>query len=238
MYQFFIEQRVSPQQLFPIPSEDYHHIYKVLRLKKDQAVYVVDSSAQRYLALLRDKNYLIKEKITTNHELRIDLNLILALSTKENFEFSLQKAVELGVKNIIVINSRYSMVKLKDVNKKMERWKKIIKAAAMQSKRNLIPQIEYLELNQLWSKEFDLKYLAYENQRDQYLITQNIKDAKSVAIVIGSEGGFDAQEVSAFINHNYQIVGLTNTILRAETAVIYALVSLVNKIMEVTYDTE
>ena len=145
-------------------------------------------------------------------------------------ELIIQKAVELGVYSITPIEMKRCIVKLDDKKKKSKqtRWQAISESAAKQSKRNTIPEINETvsykaALNT--AKELDLLLVPYENE-DGILSTKEalaeLKEAKSVGIIIGPEGGFDDAEIEAAKDAGGRIISLGKRILRTETAAITA----------------
>jgi 16S rRNA (uracil1498-N3)-methyltransferase len=217
-------------------SEDYHHILHVMRLKNNDKIIGIIEGEGKYLASLNidgdQVDATIIEKIESNSELSTNITLIYALVKQEKFELVLQKAVELGVSTIIPFASIRSIVKLdsKDQEKKLVRWNKIAKEASEQSRRITIPEITMVKnLNEICNLNFDIKLLAYENEVFQgskklyEIISREDLTSKSIAIVVGAEGGFDEKEVVKLNQAGYTNVSLGKRILRSETAAIYAL---------------
>ena len=159
----------------------------------------------------------IDEYLDQNNELDVDITCIMSLIKMDRFELCVQKLVELGVKHIVPYQAQRSVVKIKD-NKKLERIRKIIKEAAEQSHRNIIPDlhdvIDLDGLNQYLSKH---NYIAYENHKGDY----DIEADSSVTFIIGPEGGFTDQEYKKIVDLGFESISLGKRILRAETAAIY-----------------
>ena len=116
------------------------------------------------------------------------------------------------------------------MDSKLNRWNKIIKEAAEQSKRNIIPDITYVDsLGDLikFSENYDYKVVAYEkesvnedNINLKKLLTSDLNN-KDVIAVFGSEGGLSEQEIDSLIDGKFDVIGLGKRILRAETAPLY-----------------
>jgi 16S rRNA (uracil1498-N3)-methyltransferase len=143
-------------------------------------------------------------------------------------EIILQKLTEVGVDEIVLVQTKRSVVKVDDKkeDKKFERWERIIYEAAKQSKRGKIPKLRgILTFNETVSdmKNNDLNICPYENEK-----TISIKSAikneniDSVGIFIGPEGGFDEEEIKALQNEDVKVVSLGPRILRTETASVVA----------------
>ena len=150
----------------------------------------------------------------------------------DKIEYLIQKITELGVSNIVLFNSERNIAKIKKdkVESKLNRWNKIIKEAAEQSKRNIIPDITYVDsLRDLikFSENYDYKVVAYEkesvnedNINLKKLLASDLNN-KDVIAVFGSEGGLSEQEIDSLIAGNFDVIGLGKRILRAETAPLY-----------------
>ena len=135
----------------------------------------------------------------------------------------IQKCVELGAVKIVPVAMKRSVAVIKDSDKKQKRMQRIAYEAAKQCGRAIVPEIGHV----LSFKEAvadargsDLKLVAYEAETESSLkstLTQN-KDAKSIALFIGPEGGFDISEVNLAKENGFDIITLGPRILRTETA--------------------
>ncbi|MDO4283183.1 MAG: 16S rRNA (uracil(1498)-N(3))-methyltransferase [Clostridia bacterium] len=158
----------------------------------------------------------------------IDVTLYIGMLKNDKMDFVVQKAVELGVKNVIPFFSKNVVVKLDNQSriKRMEKLQVVANEACKQCGRtDLVKVCEFEEFNKMLEsiKHFDSTIIAYENDKTSLKETiQNMKDSKivkNIAIIIGAEGGFDKTEVEKMLeNDNIYIVSLGTRILRAETA--------------------
>ena len=176
----------------------------------------------------------IIKKLDEDSELKNHVTLYYCLSKGDKNDLVIQKATELGVKRIVLVSSKRCVVKYdnKNVDKKLERFKKIAKEASEQSHRLLIPDIEGpLDLKKL-DKVIQEKNLlvAYEGNKDDKAFYIN-KDIDSIGILIGPEGGLDLEEIKYLNNIGFINISLGKRILRTETAAIYAL-SVISNILE------
>ncbi len=163
-----------------------------------------------------------------NVELPCRIYLFQGLPKSDKMEFIIQKAVELGVYEIIPVAMKRSVVKLdkKKEAAKVTRFNAIAEAAAKQSKRRIIPEVRpvmtFKEAVE-YCKDMDVKLLPYEladmeamdRTRD---ILAGIKPGQSVAVFIGPEGGFDEGEVGLALKGDFDTITLGRRILRTETA--------------------
>ena len=152
--------------------------------------------------------------------------MFFALAKGDKIDTVIQKATELGVARIVLINTERCVVKYegKDTNKKLERFSKIAKEASEQSHRLRIPEIVGpINLNDVDQYMCDVNLLAYEKVAGK---TDNIPlefKGNSVSAMIGPEGGFSEKEVELLQKKGFSLISLGKRILRTETAAFYIL---------------
>ncbi len=197
MHRFFAEKK--DEGLLYLAKEDIKHFKDVLRIKDDEEVEVyIDGSG--YIAVLNsytkdELSLKILSDIDEKYESDLKITLFQSLVKSDKMDFIIQKAIEMGAYGIVPIETKRSIVKKKDIkDKKLDRYRNIAKAAAMQSKREFIPAVsDAMKLSE--AKEildsFDLVLVAYEDELDNSIKNYDIKDKKNIAIVVGPEGGFD-----------------------------------------------
>ncbi len=165
-----------------------------------------------------------KEILRETHEPDVRISLLQGLAKGEKMELIIQKAVEIGVVEIFPLAMDHSVVVLdrSKAGKKTERWQKIAEAAAKQSKRDVIPAVhEVMKLSQVLQEDnWDLLVIAYESENRISLkeVLQAHKNAKSIGVIIGPEGGLSNEEVKAAQEAGGIAVSLGRRILRTETA--------------------
>ena len=141
-------------------------------------------------------------------------------------ELIIQKAVELGVYQIIPTACRRCVVKLdpKKEKTKLARWQQIAEAAAKQSKRSLIPEImPVISLREAFarSQKMQVRLIPYERAEGMEKtreILKGIRSGDEVAVFIGPEGGFEEAEIEEAMKAQIKPVTLGKRILRTETA--------------------
>ena len=232
MHRFFAQRKAG--DLLYLAKEDIKHFKDVLRIKDDEEVEVyIDGSG--YIAILNsytkdELSLKIISEIKEQYEPNIKITLFQSLVKSDKMDFIIQKAIEMGAYSIVPIETKRSIVKKKDIkDKKLERYKNIAKAAAMQSKREFIPSVaDAIKLDE--AKEildsFDLVLIAYEDEIEHSIKDFEIKDKKNIAIIVGPEGGFDISEVDELKRCGYKSISMGKRILRAETAPIALLTML------------
>ncbi len=226
MQQYFVDYKVKENDVIELDDDVIYHLKKVLRKDSSYNFRIVDNNSDVFLASLKDNNKcLIKEKIDEDNELDCDITCILSLIKMDKFELTIQKLVELGVKTIVPYDATRSVVKIKD-NKKLDRLRKIIKEAAEQSHRNIIPTLENVATIKDLNKYLSLdNYICYESEDN----IADIKANKSITYIIGPEGGFEDKEFKKICELGFKSISLGKRILRAETAAIYMTSVIVSK---------
>ena len=237
MQQYFLNEELNVNSIYELSKDDSNHIVRIMRKKINDKVYVVFNNEIKYICNIIDNNVdkvLITpyEQVDGSNELPIKITVAIPPLKNDKIEYLIQKITELGVSNIVLFNSERNIAKIKKdkVDSKLNRWNKIIKEAAEQSKRNIIPDITYVDsLGDLikFSENYDYKVVAYEkesvnedNINLKKLLTSDLNN-KDVIAVFGSEGGLSEQEIDSLIAGNFDVIGLGKRILRAETAPLY-----------------
>lgn len=234
MHNFFVDRTARQGNCFTVSGSDFNHINKVLRMNTGDK-FLVSCDNISHLCILKGfiGDNAIAEIIEENYqntELPIKIYLFQGLPKSDKMELIIQKAVELGVSEIIPCEMNRCVVKLDDKKKhtKRERWQAIAESAAKQSKRNTVPLVnEVLSFKQALEKaqSLDLILVPYENERGMIATKETlnkIKTGNSVGIFIGAEGGFEESEIAAAEKSGGKIISLGNRILRTETAAITA----------------
>lgn len=229
MHRFFTDESILDGKV-KIYGDDYNHIKKVLRIAEDEKIEVV-VLGELYIGNIEicDKYISVYnlEKNSENTESKIKIHLLQCLAKGEKMDLIVQKAVELGVYDITLVNSKRCIVKIdeKKENKKIERLQKISYEASKQSKRLIVPKInELIQIKDIINFVGDNYLLvAYEEDknislRDVIMKIKTENSGKDIFILIGSEGGFEREEVEFLINNGAFSIGLGARILRTETA--------------------
>ncbi len=213
-----------------LEPEDEHHLLHVMRMRQGDEIEVV-ANGVLYLCNIGSTNpltiYAVHE-IETDVELNVDVTLLFALTKGDRTDLVVQKATELGVKKVALIQSERTVVRYeeKDITKKCARYQKIMKEASEQSHRLVVPEMMGIfNLKKLPKEVFsDLNYVGYEKDAsDVSGMFANFDKKKSITILIGPEGGFSENEIESLTKQGFIRTSLGKRILRAETAAIYAL---------------
>ena len=242
MQRYFVPRENWQENKVVIKGDDYHHIVRVMRMKQDEPLVVVDPDGKAAEAIVEsfsdDKVIcILKRMLHEDVEMPIQVTIAQGIPKGEKWEWILQKGTELGATAFISFQAERSIVKWEErkLVKKMARWEKIVKEASEQSHRTVIPTIDWTRNWQDFlkvSQEFDYRLFAYEEEAKQtpsvklHSIFQSIQSGASVLVCIGPEGGFSSKEVIDLQQHDFQSIRLGPRILRTETAPLYVLASL------------
>lgn len=231
MHHFFVDKSQIDNKYVTITGSDVNHIKNVLRMKPGEELLVSNGIDRDYYCRLYElTDDMIRAEICNveypGSELDCEFYLFQCLPKSDKMELIVQKAVELGVKEIVPVASKRAVVKLdeKKAENKVKRWSSIAESAAKQSRRVIIPQVHsvmtFREAVE-YSRELDMSIIPYENYKDMEETRQvidRIKQGMKVGIFIGPEGGFDESEVGMAVENGVERVSLGKRILRTETA--------------------
>lgn len=159
-------------------------------------------------------------------ELPARIFLFQGLPKADKMEWIIQKAVELGVYEVIPVATKRAVVKLdaKKAGAKVTRWNAIAEAAAKQSKRRIIPQVaECMSFKQAvqYAKDMSVKLIPYElseGMEETRKQIEYVQPGQDVAVFIGPEGGFAEEEIALAQEKGIAPITLGKRILRTETA--------------------
>lgn len=234
MQRYFTDVDAELDIIIDMSRDDSHHMKNVMRMNVDDLIELVDKNSQLYLARVEtiDSPVQVKviESVIDYSELPVDTTLYIPLLKGDKLDWLLQKATELGASHIQLYDAERAVVKLdqKKKVKRLERFEKIVKEAAEQSKRLKVPDIKFVgHVKTLATSEYDAFFLAYEDlsgDPSKHLSHALTEDMKTVACIFGPEGGFSENEVD--ILRDSTSVRLGPRILRAETAPLYFLSAL------------
>lgn len=232
MYRFFVEPAQVGEKEIIITGSDVNHIKNVLRMKPEETILISSGESLEYTCYIRE---LKEEEIIAHimyvqesgYELPSRLYLFQGLPKSDKMELIIQKAVELGVHEIIPVASKRAVVKLdaRKEEKKRTRWQAISESAAKQSKRMYVPEVKkVMSFSQAveYAGQLDVVLVPYELAKgmgETREIIGQIKKGQSVGIFIGPEGGFEEAEVELAVEKaNAKAITLGKRILRTETA--------------------
>lgn len=218
-----------------IDGSDAHHITRVLRLRLGDRIECIDENEQLHLVEITETGEMVlgvvKKTQKVVQEPPLPLTLFQGLAKGDKMDWVVQKAVELGVGEIVPFESRFTVVRLnaKQQKARQQRWERIALEAAKQCGRTRLPTIKPIhnwgqmlgEVEKRVSRH-ELVLFAYEAE-----VARGLGDISSapgaVSVLIGPEGGFAAEEADQLVEMGAERISLGPRILRTETAGLVAL---------------
>ena len=150
MHRFYVSPNQISNDTVTITGTDVNHIKNVLRMKQGEEIIICNGQGKDCYCIISKVSESviiadIKEEQDTKSELKAKITLFQGMPKKDKMELIIQKAVELGVYDIVPVMTKRVVVKLEDKKKeekKLERWQAIAEGAAKQSRRGMIPIIQ------------------------------------------------------------------------------------------------
>lgn len=229
MPRFFTE--VTDENHILIQGDDARHIGRSLRMKLGDAITVTCHGTDYHctIATISDSVVTLNlvDKCACMSEPSVKLVLFQAIPKGDKFETILQKSIELGVSEIVPVLTRrcVSRPTSKDFTKKLARYGKISESASKQSGRGIVPKVHSMvTLDQAITmmESNELNYILYESGGERFS-SERLQGVKSVGVFVGSEGGFDPEEVERVVSKGGVPIWLGERILRCETAPLAAI---------------
>ena len=219
---FFVE---NIQDVTALEGEEFEHAKNVLRIGVGAEVILLDNSGMEYTAVVAavEKRRMllnVVRKEVGEREPQTEICLLFGyLKNADKNEFIVQKAVELGVKEIGVFSSEFSSAYMNE--NKLERLNKVAKEAAKQCLRSTAPVVSYyptLKDALACAEGYQHKLFACEFAEKCEVSLASVSG--STALVVGSEGGFSREEAALAKEKGFALLSLGKRILRAETAAV------------------
>ena len=235
MPRFFIRANQIEDGVVTLLGDDAHHISRSLRMAAGECITVCDMQKNEYECELTDflpDRVLAKilESRKSDTEPPYHAIVYQALPKGDKLDSVIQKAVECGASEITTFESERCIVRAKGENesKKVERRQRIALEAAKQSGRGIVPAVNAtISFSEMCRRaaEADIALFCYEGDGTEPLpvalgkaVAKIDKENPTIALIIGSEGGFSIAEAEKICSLGILPVGLGKRILRTETA--------------------
>jgi 16S rRNA (uracil1498-N3)-methyltransferase len=230
MTRIFLEHALREKTTLELTGDNAHYLSTVLRFRAGAALIVTDSSGTAYIARIISisKKMValeIQEKCAPAPESPIEITLMQGLLKGEKMDMVIQKACELGVKQICPVITERSLVR---ETRKLSRWQKIAEEASRQCGRAMITGISEPQDFESAAHVFDRPHTAgiifWEETGTPFSSSLGkCVGKKRIILCIGPEGGFSEREVSTAVERGFYPASMGRRILRAETAAIAAI---------------
>ena len=231
MHRFFLDPTQIGHQTVRFDADQAHQMRRVLRLRPGDRVLALDGRGRQYEVVLDEvTNARVIGRVAAQSEAGGEpgtrLTLFQSLLRRDKFEWVLQKGTEVGVSAFTPVTTRRSLVRGDDVTpEKMVRWERIIREAAEQSGRGLLPRLlppAPFSAATVAAAALDRAVIAWEGEPQRTLgeALAHSGDLLEVGLFIGPEGGFEADEIDEAAAQGVVAATLGRRILRTETAAV------------------
>lgn len=234
MPHFFIESKNKENNFITIcDKENYRHIARALRARAGEKLLLIDENQIQYETIINkitDSEIIceIQESYTSKRDLDFDLYLAQSPLRSDSQLTIMEKATELGIRGIYPTVTDNCTLSKTVLEKKLEKWQKVMFEASKQCERAKVPTcFDLTDLKTVIQDDFDrilvLAERSTKTSLKKYLTSNPIKKGEKILVIIGPEGGFSPAEFEFFRQRNLPLLSLGDLILKAETAVIVTL---------------
>ena len=230
---FYLDQNLAPGARLSLPPGPARHAARVLRLAVGDTVRLFNGRGGEFVARI---DYLSKDDVAVSvaafddRECESPLNVMLAqgISSGERMDYTLQKAVELGISAIQPITAKRSVVKLVGdrADKRVAHWQGVVQAACEQSGRNRVPPVSQPMSLASWLGQRPGGRLLFLSPLASVRLADLPRPEGLQILVVGPEGGFEPDEIAALNGVEAVPVRLGPRVLRTETAALAALAAM------------
>jgi 16S rRNA (uracil1498-N3)-methyltransferase len=230
---FYLDQPLAPGARFSLPPGPARHAARALRLTVDDAITLFNGRGGEFAARIErihkdDVAVSVTGFADVERESPLRVMLAQGISSGERMDYTLQKAVELGVAAIQPIAARRSVIKLagERADRRVVHWQGVVASACEQCGRNQVPVV---------APPLPLAQWLGQQQRGRLLFLSPLAEARLAELpppaapdwlVAGPEGGFEADEIAALHAAGATPVRLGPRVLRTETAALAALAAM------------
>jgi len=226
----FVDQPLSPNEEVSLGKEAARHLVTVLRQKAGDRVCLFNGEGGEYRGAIVSASpkavvVELNEFCPDNRQSPLNSKLGIGISRGERFELVLQKATELGVREVFPLYTERTEVKLKGdrEDKKHSRWQQVIISACEQCELNIPPILHQPRPFDQWLNiEANIKLVLHHRASTDLSQLAQLRPA-SAALLIGPEGGLSESEILAAENQGFESLTLGPRVFRTETAPLVAL---------------
>lgn len=234
MPRFYSPEKLAPGALIRLSDNAAVHASRALRMKVGDSAVLFNGDGNDYpceLTYMSKSEVSVKVKSVSANtcESPLNITLIQAISSGDRMDFTIQKAVELGVTAIQPISSQRSVVKLSGerAEKRREHWQNVAISACEQCGRAIVPEVRPATSLAQWlgqSETAALRIILSPGAPQSLNGLQ--KPSGDIQLLIGAEGGLTEDEINLATTHQFTPIRLGKRILRTETAALTAISSL------------
>jgi 16S rRNA (uracil1498-N3)-methyltransferase len=237
IHRFFIQTPITTGESVTLDEDDAFHAVRVLRLKEDETVELADGRGRVYSAIVagvgRGRHAVVEvipgEPLVQRQAstLKGGLTVVQAIPGGRKMDLIVEKLSEIGVAVLVPVWSENSRVRDSGgARGKIERWRRVARAAAAQSKRGLIMEVAEAQPLSRWLDGYGGQVLALVTEVESSPLGESLAGSASrdeaLALVVGPEAGFSAAEIDTLAGAAARFVSLGPLTLRTETAALVA----------------
>ena len=230
---FYLDQPLAPGARFSLPPGPARHAARALRLAADDAITLFNGRGGEYAARIErihkdEVAVSVSDFADIERESRLRVMLAQGISSGERMDYTLQKAVELGVAAIQPVAAKRSVVKLagERADKRVAHWQGVVASACEQCGRNQVPVVVPPLPLAHWLGQQKIGRLLFLSPLAEARLADLPPPAAQDWLVAGPEGGFEADEIAALQAAGAIPVRLGPRVLRTETAALAALAAM------------
>ena len=225
----FIEKNIRTESEIVLSKSQSHYLKNVMRKKEEEKIFIFNSYDGEWLAKVRYVNKELK-LIPTNQtrkatdSFHVDIWICFGVIKPRNIGYLIEKTTEIGVNNFFPLKTEFS----ENIKLNYSRLNKIAIEATEQSENINVPKIdEVTKLKDFFTKiDSDRKIIMCDEKKKNNSIMKILgkNKFKKLAIFIGPVGGWSKNDMKEFLNQKEVFfISLGNSLLKADTAAIYAL---------------
>ncbi|MFA6878068.1 MAG: 16S rRNA (uracil(1498)-N(3))-methyltransferase [Fusobacterium sp.] len=219
------EKDIFSNEIIVKDKKDINHLKNSFRIKENDKIRAVDGKKEYICQVIALDKKEIKLEVLSEKELeKNNLEIVAGISVIKNdkMELTIQKLTEIGIDRILPLETKRTIVKLKE---KKEKWDVVSREAVKQCQRIKFLEIDNItKITEVSYEDYDLVIIPYENEEKytlKELMNDRARDTEKILYLIGPEGGFSDEEINQLKElKNSKVVTLGKNILRAETAAI------------------
>ncbi len=234
MPRFYVDAALRAGASCILPEDSAHHAIHVMRLREGDDAVLFNGRGGEYAGRVASIQRLrialdVLQHRPVERESPLQMTLVQGVSSSDKMDYTVRKAVELGVATIYPVLATRSVARPKGerADNRRAHWQKVVVSACEQCGRNKIP-----EVHPLVSVADALRTLPPDGAKillspsSELVFSKSIPPATSFILAAGPEAGFDAAEEAAFAGAGFAPLRLGPRVLRTETAALAALAAL------------
>ncbi|MBC7757195.1 MAG: 16S rRNA (uracil(1498)-N(3))-methyltransferase [Bdellovibrio sp.] len=218
------------------------HATRVMRLEISDEIVLFNGDGNDYICAITsikksETQAIVKSFVKITNESPLNITLLQGISSGDRMDYTIQKAVELGVTQIVPIITIRSVVKLSAERgeKRLAHWQSVVHSACEQSGRAFVPQVSAPATLSAWLATTPSPFKGEDKMPPTRILLNPIgamrlaelpKPTGNIELLIGAEGGLSQAEIDTAFSQGFQSVVLGTRILRTETAALTAIAAM------------